>query len=193
MMLEHMASLIETKPQSILEIGIGDGWFMRELQKKFPDASIIGVTRCEKEKTAAINQFAIKKENIYVCDMHEMPFEDMTFDLIIHRDVFEHSIAPFLFLQEMERVLKAGGRIIMGYPSFEWRNMGAHFSVLDPEDTAILAHKAGLGLQDIHYKVWMFYGMTFGYRSWIFRFKKEMIDDWYQESHEMFLKATNQG
>ncbi len=186
-MLKYLEGLIDFEPKSILEIGIGDGWFMNELKKRFPNARIVGLTMAEKEIESAY-KFGFAKENLVLADMHEMPFEDNSFDLIIHRDVFEHSIAPFIFLKEQSRVLKPNGSIIFSIPSYEWRNFNAHYSVFEPEQLALLVHKAGLNLKQIQYKVWMFWGMTFGMRAWIYILKKEEQDDWYWETEEMYEK-----
>ncbi len=45
------------------------------------------------------------------------PFVDQNFDFIFHQDVIEHVQKPFLFLQEQFRVLKSGGKILIGTPN----------------------------------------------------------------------------
>lgn len=189
MMLKYLESLIDFEPTSILEIGFGDGWFMSELRKRFPNAKIKGLTMAEKEKHSAINRFLFNPDQIFVGDMHCMDFEDDEFDLIIHRDVFEHSIAPILFLKEQSRILKMNGTVLFAIPSYEWRNFDAHYSVFEPEQLSILIHKVGLALKNIQYKVWMFWGMTFGMRAWVYHLKKQENDDWYQESEAMYNEA----
>jgi len=170
---------------SILEIGFGDGWFMNELKNKFPKAKIVGLSLAQKEVDYAKKKYGIEAFN---GDMHEMPFGDEEFDLIIHRDVFEHSVAPYLFLKEMQRVLKQDGDIVFGIPSFEWRNFGTHYSVLSPDQMVHLIHKANLDLQYLRHKCWMFWGMTFGMRGWFYVINKGIPDDWYgwpvEQEHE---------
>lgn len=189
MMLKYLESLIDFEPTTILEIGIGDGWFMNELRKKFPNAKITGLTIAELERNKAMQLFNFSEEEVILGDMHNMPFPDNSFDLIIHRDVFEHSIAPYLFLKEKSRVLAMNGQVIFAIPSYEWRNFDAHYSVFEPEQLSILIHKVGLALKNIQYKVWMFWGMTFGMRAWVYHLKKQENDDWYQESEAMYNEA----
>lgn len=52
-------------------------------------------------------------------DAHDMPFENESLANIVMIDVLHHLYNPVKFLQEAERVLKKGGRIIMlePYPS----------------------------------------------------------------------------
>ena len=44
-----------------------------------------------------------------ICDAHEIPFKEESFDLIIAQAVLEHVLDPFLCVREMHRVLKDKG------------------------------------------------------------------------------------
>jgi len=62
---------------------------------------------------------AIKRtEKTVVCDAHEIPIEDETFDLI-YTDILRYSNNPEKFINEAERVLKVGGTLILHVPSGE--------------------------------------------------------------------------
>jgi len=52
----------------------------------------------------------------YHYDIHDMKFEDGTFDLIVCNAVLEHVISPQLAIEEMSRVLKPGGEIWIEVP-----------------------------------------------------------------------------
>ncbi len=51
-----------------------------------------------------------------ICDAHEIPFADESFDLIIAQAVLEHVLDPFLCVREMHRVLKDKGLIYAETP-----------------------------------------------------------------------------
>ncbi len=51
-----------------------------------------------------------------ICDAHEIPFADESFDLIIAQAVLEHVLDPFLCVREMHRVLKNDGLIYAETP-----------------------------------------------------------------------------
>ena len=53
---------------------------------------------------------AFGPRTILVCDAHSIPFEDNSFDGVIVQAVLEHVVDPWLCVQEIQRVLKAGGR-----------------------------------------------------------------------------------
>lgn len=51
-----------------------------------------------------------------ICDAHEIPFADESFDLVIAQAVLEHVLDPFLCVREMSRVLKENGLIYAETP-----------------------------------------------------------------------------
>lgn len=51
-----------------------------------------------------------------VADMHDMPFEDNSFDGIFCTGTFEHAFAPFIVLSEFHRVTRTGGVILLNLP-----------------------------------------------------------------------------
>jgi ubiquinone/menaquinone biosynthesis C-methylase UbiE len=52
----------------------------------------------------------------YECDITKIPVEDGFYDAILCTEVIEHVPEPIKVLQEMRRILKPGGRIIMTAP-----------------------------------------------------------------------------
>ena len=51
-------------------------------------------------------------------DIHEIPFEENTFDVIFCNHVLEHVDSDIKAMQEMRRVLKPGGWAILQVPFF---------------------------------------------------------------------------
>ena len=46
-------------------------------------------------------------------DVHCLPFEDMSFDLVVARHLLEHTLCPYLALMEMRRVSKGWGLVVI--------------------------------------------------------------------------------
>jgi 2-polyprenyl-3-methyl-5-hydroxy-6-metoxy-1,4-benzoquinol methylase len=46
-----------------------------------------------------------------------LPFDNESFDIVMHHDVIEHTYKPYLFLEEQFRVLKKGGFLLLGTPN----------------------------------------------------------------------------
>lgn len=81
-----------------------------------PDTLVLDVG-CGSHKTVpwAIGVDPVVKTDI-LASAEALPQEDGTVDTIISRHSFEHCLDPILVLQEWDRVLKPGGKIIMVLP-----------------------------------------------------------------------------
>jgi len=63
----------------------------------------------------------------YECDLtKELPFYDSEFDTIILSDVLEHMPQPEQVWQEMSRILKPSGKVIMNIPFYYWLHEAPH-------------------------------------------------------------------
>jgi len=50
------------------------------------------------------------------CDLMQLPFEDKSFDIIVHSDTLEHVPDPDLALRECRRILAPGGALVFTVP-----------------------------------------------------------------------------
>lgn len=57
--------------------------------------------------------------------LHEFPFADASFDVVLSLETLEHVPDPLLFLREIERVLIPGGTLVMSLPpsAAEWTSV----------------------------------------------------------------------
>lgn len=56
------------------------------------------------------------KASFMVADAEQLPFDDDSFDIVVCNASFHHYIHPDAVLQEMHRVLKDGGKVLIGDP-----------------------------------------------------------------------------
>jgi ubiquinone/menaquinone biosynthesis C-methylase UbiE len=56
------------------------------------------------------------KAKFAVSDAEELPFDDDSFDIIVCNASFHHYVHPNTVLKEMHRVLKYGGKLLIGDP-----------------------------------------------------------------------------
>jgi SAM-dependent methyltransferase len=101
------------KKNKILELGVGNGDFLIEFQKK----GLI-CTGIDKE----ISPFADKKLNIKKVDLtkHKLPFAGGSFDIIYHKSFLEHFYRDEAdhIMSETWRVLKKGGKLVVLVPDW---------------------------------------------------------------------------
>ncbi len=110
----HRAALgLMRNPESVLDIGSGDGLLLSMVQQKFPNARIEG---------ADISAEAIKRCQArgipaqLVATAEALPYADKSFDTVVLLDVLEHTYEPDLILKEAARVARK--QIIVGVPNF---------------------------------------------------------------------------
>jgi SAM-dependent methyltransferase len=61
-----------------------------------------------------------------VCDAHDIPFDDATFDGVVAQAVLEHVVDPHRCVQEIHRVLKPGGLVYAETPFMQQVHMGRY-------------------------------------------------------------------
>lgn len=111
---------VNDKDKKILEAGCGSGRYCIELAKRYPKSKIIGVDisrgalRISKlgAKDRKIKNVKFKKGNIF-----KLPFKDNHFDVVFNKGVIEHFNNYKKIIEEMARVTKKNGKVIIAVPN----------------------------------------------------------------------------
>jgi len=92
---------------SVLEVGCGAGMFALAIKKHLPALSVCG---CDIDERA-INLAKERETRVdfRFGDVYKLPYESASFDAVVSFDVLEHLEEPNKALDEVRRVLKAGG------------------------------------------------------------------------------------
>ncbi|CAM9217259.1 unnamed protein product, partial [Chrysoparadoxa australica] len=102
----------------VLDVGCGFGGTSRYLAKTLgPQADVLGITLSKqqvKRGTELAEEAGITNAKFQVTDALDMPFEDGTFDVVWACESGEHMPDKKLYVEEMTRVLKPGGNIVIG-------------------------------------------------------------------------------
>jgi len=61
-----------------------------------------------------------------ICDGHDLPFEDQSFDGVVAQAVLEHVVDPYRCVSEIHRVLKPGGLVYAETPFMQQVHMGRY-------------------------------------------------------------------
>ncbi|KAB8317534.1 methyltransferase domain-containing protein [Tolypothrix campylonemoides VB511288] len=112
----HKNSLTLSPPLQglkILEVGCGVGDFAIYLSDKGADVTAVDFSpkAIELARTKAESQN--KQVDFQLADAQALPFEDNSFDLIFSCECLEHVPTPQLALNQMYRVLKPKGKLIL--------------------------------------------------------------------------------
>lgn len=128
---KEILSLVNFTNKKVLDIGCGLGSLLKILdipnKNKFGvESNPYAVKACKKD---GLN--VIQAENIY-----KLPYEDTSFDIIIMNEVIEHIEHPYLIIEEIYRLLKKDGRIVITTP-----NRGILVNNLDPSHLSEMSYK----------------------------------------------------
>lgn len=133
---KELMEFIPASCETILDLGCGDGWSTNYLKEK--GKRVTGVTINPLEAAHARKKYGL---DLVVRDMHDLSFDDKSFDCIYCRENYEHSVAPYIALCEMNRVLKLGGYALINLPWEEWIREDSHFSVFNPPQMREMFYK----------------------------------------------------
>jgi SAM-dependent methyltransferase len=86
-----------------------------------------------------------------VYDGERLPFEDRSFDTIINIQVLEHTPSPAALVQEMARVLRDDGTLLLAAPfAFRLHEQPHDYFRYTPYGLASLCNQAGLEVVEVH-------------------------------------------
>lgn len=103
------------KVRKILDVGCASGRMANEISKIFPKSKIYGIDIYGK----AINYGRKHYHHIkfYKSDAHKLKFPANSFDLVVSYEVIEHVLDPQEFLNQIKRVVKKDGNVIIAMDS----------------------------------------------------------------------------
>lgn len=112
----HSAALLALgqlrEGESLLEFGAGTGDLIKELEKLFPDALLVGADILPRPDGISANTRWIE------ADLNaQVDAPDGSFDMILSTEVIEHLENPRAVVREWWRLLKPGGRVVMTTPN----------------------------------------------------------------------------
>ena len=113
--VEVVAACRITPGARVAEIGCGTGWFTFELEKTVRPRGIVYALDMQ---PAMLQILRAKRENwerilTLPCSQNEFELDDAEVDIVFHANTLHECIDPEVHLQEVKRVLKPGGRLVI--------------------------------------------------------------------------------
>lgn len=143
--------------ESILEVGVGQGFLLRKLRDKFPLANIKAV-----DISIPFLQYIKSSIDVecVVANAENLPFKE-EFDLVVASDILEHVINPIDFLLSVNYALKSAGKLMLRVP-FEdnmlqysrllgCKHKFAHLRNFSRNNLIDILRQAGFEVEHVHY------------------------------------------
>jgi 2-polyprenyl-3-methyl-5-hydroxy-6-metoxy-1,4-benzoquinol methylase len=111
---EFILSKITKQSKVVLDVGCGNAWVAENLTKK--GLSVISFDLSTINTKKALQKVSSKYHSATVGDSFKLPFKDGSFNTVIASEVIEHVINPTEFVNELFRVVKLGGSLIITTP-----------------------------------------------------------------------------
>lgn len=109
---KHLDSLNIKKGKNLLDLGCGQGVFLARLVREY-GVKGTGVDISKKSIEFANKTYSNKSLKFINSDINKLPFRSSCFDYVVSFDVLEHIKDQEKAVNEMVRVLKKGGKILI--------------------------------------------------------------------------------
>ena len=106
----------DMQPKKILDIGVGTGIFYTKYLSEYLDRGLVYGVDIQREFLDMARKRGIHTTKVNL-DKEMLPFENGNFDLVMCDGILEHTLRPREMFQEISRVLKHGGQLIVIVPS----------------------------------------------------------------------------
>ena len=132
----------------IIELASGLSYFLQMAKKKYPKSEVWGIdfSTTAKERMSKEESSPEESVNYVVGDALNTPFKDNYFDNVVSGEFIEHLEEPQALIDEMYRICKPGGNMVLSTPNLEI-NDPEHLWEFDPEDIQEMFEKFGIKAQ----------------------------------------------
>jgi ubiquinone/menaquinone biosynthesis C-methylase UbiE len=100
---------------TILEIGCSSGFMLKRISKAFPNATVLGSDIVNEPLQKLADE--LPSVPLFRFDLTHCPFPDNSVDAVVILNVLEHIENDSLAMQQIHRILKKGGVLIIEVPA----------------------------------------------------------------------------
>ena len=103
---------------NLLDVGCGNGFFLRQVKKKFPELELFGSDIMDKGES--------KEYNFILSQIEHLPFEDKSIDVVTCSHTLEHIINPEKAIAELKRIARKQVIIIVPCQRYYYYTLDEH-------------------------------------------------------------------
>lgn len=116
---DKVGKYLSDEPEGSRVLILGTGTGREVLSAKEMGFDAVGTTLGSRNVFFGHHYLGLSESELIECANEVLPFGPETFDVVAGFQVFEHAMNPFLFLMEIRRVLKYGGKCVLEWPPAE--------------------------------------------------------------------------
>lgn len=105
-------SFLREQDQRVVDVGCGEGITLERAKKLFPKKEFIGIDS-EQENIDICHNFSLK---VHKGRAEDLPLFSDEVDFVLFLEVIEHLEKPEIAVDEINRILKPGGRLAVVFP-----------------------------------------------------------------------------
>ncbi|MCY1720526.1 methyltransferase domain-containing protein [Prolixibacteraceae bacterium Z1-6] len=134
---EFIFSQAPKNPNRILDVGCGNAWVAELFCSSANEVISMDISHTNVGK--ALEKYPYKNHSGVVADVLNLPFRENSFDCIIASEIIEHVVHPNHFVENLIRILKPGGVLLVTTPYKEklQYNLCIHCNKLTPRHAHI--------------------------------------------------------
>ncbi|WP_165225874.1 class I SAM-dependent methyltransferase [Aquisphaera insulae] len=123
-LIRRIRSVAGDRPFRVLDVGCGTGLFASRIRTALPAAEVVGIDLVPEMLARGRRRWDYLADNVIPVrgDSERLPFAAGTFDFVTCANSFHHYPNQGRAVQEMQRVLRPGGRLLIidGYRDAPW-------------------------------------------------------------------------
>lgn len=129
--LEAIQQFAKSPVHDIIDLGTADGRMLAHIQEKYPQSKCVGVEYSQELVNFSKARFPAL--NVVQGDIESLNFQEETFDVAVATAVIEHVPSPEKALEEIKRVLRPEGILILTSPDPFWESLASRLGHLDED------------------------------------------------------------
>jgi demethylmenaquinone methyltransferase/2-methoxy-6-polyprenyl-1,4-benzoquinol methylase len=132
----------------VLDVGCGTGYTTEGILERLAHGEVVGIDLTPQQLKKAVRKLKSRGVVLFLRgDAENLPFRKNVFDAVVSIGAMEYFPNPKQATQEMARVVKLGGRVVVGAPEVRWfKKAGINRSFYTPsrEEVQDFYREAGL-------------------------------------------------
>jgi demethylmenaquinone methyltransferase/2-methoxy-6-polyprenyl-1,4-benzoquinol methylase len=135
----------------VLDIGCGTGYTTEEILERLAHGEVIGIDLTPQQLKKAVRRLKSRKVVLFLRgDAENLPFRESVFDAVVSVGAMEYFPDPKQATREMARVVKLGGRVVVGAPEVRWfKKAGINRTLYTPSREEVQGFYREAGLKEV--------------------------------------------